>query len=147
MKTIRVAGNSYPSSQNCSDICKLLMSRGISVVAHTCIALFFWNDRLSSFLPKRTTMDPTPPNNASFDCRLSPFHVETKCDSRLLKVSLSIFTSSPILFDGSERAMEGRKSSEERWCCVSKGEEMSVESERWEARSALIGCIRYINEA
>ena len=42
-------------------------------------------------------MDPTPPNNASFDCRLSPFHVETKCESRLLKVSLSILTSSPIL--------------------------------------------------
>ena len=109
MKTIRVAGNSYPSSQNCSHLCKLLTLKGTLEVAHTCIALFFWNDWLSSFLPNRTTMDPTPLNNASFDCRLSPFHVETKCESRLLKVSLSILTSSPILFDSSRLALDEKR--------------------------------------
>ena len=109
VKTMRVAGNSYPSSQNCRYLYELLTSKGYSEVTHTCMALFFWNDWLSSLLPNTITMDPTPPNNASVDCRLSPFHVETKWDSRLLKASLSILTSSPILSKGSGRAVVGRR--------------------------------------
>ena len=41
-------------------------------------------------------MDPAPPNNASLDCRLSFFHTEMNCDSRVLKASLSILTSSAM---------------------------------------------------
>ena len=41
-------------------------------------------------------MDPVPPNNASLDCRLSFFHAEMNCDSRVLKASLSILTSSAM---------------------------------------------------
>lgn len=41
-------------------------------------------------------MDPAPPNNASLDCRLSFFHAEMNCDSRVLKASLSILTSSAM---------------------------------------------------
>ena len=41
-------------------------------------------------------MDPAPPNNASLDCRLSFFHAEMNCESRVLKASLSILTSSAM---------------------------------------------------
>ena len=51
-------------------------------------------------------MEPTPPNSASLDCRLSFFHVEMRYDNRLLKASLSILTSSamadPLLEGGKE---------------------------------------------
>ena len=45
----------------------------------------------------RITIEPTPPNSASLDCRLSFFHVEMRWDSRLLKASLSILTSSAMI--------------------------------------------------
>lgn len=76
MKSNRVAGNSYPSSQNYCE-CQFPKIEGNFKSNHTCMALFFWNVTVSSFFPMSITMEPTPPNNASF-ARLSAFHAEMK---------------------------------------------------------------------
>ena len=100
MKTISVAGNSYPRSQNC----RYHFHQYQNAVGdrleriHTCIALFFWKVTFPSFLPISSTIDPTPPNNASF-ALLSVFHADIKCERRSWKACLSILTSSAILAD------------------------------------------------
>ena len=55
------------------------------------------------------TSEPTPPNTASLDERLSFFHADMSEFRRLWNNSLSILTSSAMLTAGVECAMEESK--------------------------------------